>query len=416
VTLDALRSCIRRLLGQTKEFLVDKLMLAPPGDPSRQDDTAWPDFVPAIPDVEPEHARVRQGGRNAVDSIFVRERREGGALAHGFSSVLLRHRLYNSAERFDRFFRAGGGTEAGPVPREDALKTYCSHIEDFLGMLMTLIHLTSGQPARATELVSLTTRFSGQGGHRNIFYTHGTFVLAPTYNKTYLRTLKYKEIYRFLPVEVSELLFYYLWIVEPFYAFIASQLDPAFESSAFLCGDVHKAEQPPMPKHAQLEQWEETPDDDETDEEYEDAPITYSGGNSKGSRPTPPAGDGARPGTGARRPKLTADAFRVAFRRYTEEFAGVKGFGIGTYRHVIIAFTRALLPTEFASTARGALLEEQAGHSARTGWAVYGTGSTSSDWQYHSSYNDQLAMTLMQHLILDLPRGTVMKVAQTARH
>lgn len=101
--------------------------------------------------------------------------------------------------------------------KKAAVKLYVSKVEAFLERLLLLIHLTSGQPARGTELVSLRHVNTAQGHHRNIFIEDGVVGTVTTYHKGYNVTGSTKIIHRYLPREVSELLIYYLWLILPFW-------------------------------------------------------------------------------------------------------------------------------------------------------------------------------------------------------
>lgn len=74
-----------------------------------------------------------------------------------------------------------------------------------------LVHLTSGQPARGTEIISL--RHVNTIHHRNLFVEDGLVAIVTSYHKGYTCTGSTKIIHRYLPKEVGELLVYYLWLI-----------------------------------------------------------------------------------------------------------------------------------------------------------------------------------------------------------
>ena len=82
--------------------------------------------------------------------------------------------------------------------------------------LLLLVHLTLGQPARGTEILSIRFQNTVHGHHRNIFVDSGMISTVTSYHKGYSVTGSTKIIHRFLPKEVGELLVYYLWLVQPF--------------------------------------------------------------------------------------------------------------------------------------------------------------------------------------------------------
>lgn len=98
-----------------------------------------------------------------------------------------------------------------------AVVKYKKSVDSFLRRLFLLIHLTSGQPARGTELLSLRHSNTMQGHHRNIFIDHGMVSTVTSFHKGYTVTGSTKIIHRYLPKQVGELLIYYLWLVLPFW-------------------------------------------------------------------------------------------------------------------------------------------------------------------------------------------------------
>ncbi|OOO04500.1 hypothetical protein AFCA_000004 [Aspergillus flavus] len=93
---------------------------------------------------------------------------------------------------------------------------YLKQVEAFLQRLLLLIHITGGQPGRATELLSLRHSNTVHGRHRNIFIEHGLVSTVTTYHKGYSISNTTKIIHRYLPKPVSELVVYYLWLILPF--------------------------------------------------------------------------------------------------------------------------------------------------------------------------------------------------------
>lgn len=96
------------------------------------------------------------------------------------------------------------------------LTEYFNLIRQFKDKLLTLVHLTSGAPARGTELISIRFQNTENGGLRSVFIENGLLALVPTYHKGINTTGKPKVIHRYLPKEVSLLVIYYLWLVIPF--------------------------------------------------------------------------------------------------------------------------------------------------------------------------------------------------------
>jgi hypothetical protein len=100
--------------------------------------------------------------------------------------------------------------------RRDRFKRYLRQVTAFKEKLAIVIYISSGQPARAPELLSIQHRNTVNGGRRNIFVENGLMVYVTTYHKGYSISGNTKIIHQYLPKEVGLLLMYYLWLVIPF--------------------------------------------------------------------------------------------------------------------------------------------------------------------------------------------------------
>ncbi|KAK3046026.1 hypothetical protein LTR09_012463 [Extremus antarcticus] len=76
------------------------------------------------------------------------------------------------------------------------------------------MHISGGQPARGTEILSI--RNTTAGGHWNMFIEDGGVVFVTRYHKGFQMSGDVKIIHRYLPREVSELVVWYLWLALPF--------------------------------------------------------------------------------------------------------------------------------------------------------------------------------------------------------
>jgi hypothetical protein len=103
-----------------------------------------------------------------------------------------------------------------PTWKQKVCQDYLLVVDAFLERLLLLIHLTAGQPARSSEILSLRHINTVNDHHRNVFIEGGMVSIVTTYHKGYSTTGNTKIIYRYLPKEVGELLIYYLWLVQPF--------------------------------------------------------------------------------------------------------------------------------------------------------------------------------------------------------
>ncbi|KAF7139734.1 hypothetical protein CNMCM5793_007669 [Aspergillus hiratsukae] len=93
---------------------------------------------------------------------------------------------------------------------------YLTQVDQFLERLLIVCHLTSGQPARGTEILSLRHVNTWHGQHRGIFVENGLVGLVTAYHKGYHMTGSTCLIHRYLPERASKILVYYLWLVHPF--------------------------------------------------------------------------------------------------------------------------------------------------------------------------------------------------------
>ena len=86
----------------------------------------------------------------------------------------------------------------------------------FRGLLLVLMHISGGQPARGPEILSCRHRNTAAGSHRNVFIEDGQVVFVTKYHKGEQMSRDVKIIHRYLPYEVGELVVWYLWLALPF--------------------------------------------------------------------------------------------------------------------------------------------------------------------------------------------------------
>lgn len=98
-------------------------------------------------------------------------------------------------------------------------RVYEKDRQEFLDRLMILVHMTSGQPARGRELMSIRWRNTPELV-RNIQIVKGEVVFYTRYHKAITMTEKSRVISRFLPYEVGRLIVAYLSWVLPFQDFL----------------------------------------------------------------------------------------------------------------------------------------------------------------------------------------------------
>jgi hypothetical protein len=91
----------------------------------------------------------------------------------------------------ERFIKLG--TRSG-IDRNE-VERYIDRVVAFREKLLALVHMTAGQPARATEILSVRHSNTIKGGHRNIFIEDGMVVFVTRYHKGYAVSGDVKIIY-----------------------------------------------------------------------------------------------------------------------------------------------------------------------------------------------------------------------------
>ena len=106
--------------------------------------------------------------------------------------------------------------------KEDFIGIYTFHHKKAMNLLLTLIHLTSGMPARATEVCGM--KLKNFNGLRNVFFMDGNFSFYSTMNKTNTLTGSGKPIFRFLPPILRKQFSAMILLVRPFFAQLQLQV------------------------------------------------------------------------------------------------------------------------------------------------------------------------------------------------
>jgi superfamily II DNA helicase RecQ len=111
-----------------------------------------------------------------------------------------------------RFLRSGPIFAWNRVRVEE----YMAAVVRFRENLLVLMHMTGGQPARGTEILSIRHSNTIKGEHRNVFIENGLVVFVTRYHKGYAVSGDVKIIHRYLPRAVGELWVWYAWLILPF--------------------------------------------------------------------------------------------------------------------------------------------------------------------------------------------------------
>ena len=99
--------------------------------------------------------------------------------------------------------------------RTTRVREYGQRVRDFLELLLALIHMTAGQPARGEEITPIRHR-NGFLQERNIFVIDGQVMFVTRYHKSQALFGRPKVIPRFLPWRVGQLLAVFLMHVQEF--------------------------------------------------------------------------------------------------------------------------------------------------------------------------------------------------------
>jgi hypothetical protein len=156
-------------------------------------------------------ASLKDDPTNSLAGFSFLQEKRNHQILHGKERFLL-HQLRDSPELRKRFFR----DPKQAIWEKSAVQHYIKVTYMFLRRLLLLVHLTGGQPARGTELLTLRWRNSACSELRNIFIENGLVAFVTSYHKNYSMNSTTKIIFRYLPPPVGELLVYYVWLVIPF--------------------------------------------------------------------------------------------------------------------------------------------------------------------------------------------------------
>ena len=111
--------------------------------------------------------------------------------------------------------RAGQRMRAGGRWHTRRACEYLRRVDQFRKLLLFCVHVTGGQPARGSEILSLRFK-NGCLQDRNVFVVDGVVMTVTRYNKTQSQWDAPKVVPRFQPWRVGQLLALYLIYVQPF--------------------------------------------------------------------------------------------------------------------------------------------------------------------------------------------------------
>ena len=328
-TLDNFRGFVMTLLQKDQSQVAELFMI--------QEGESFSSIVPqvrlcAIKDV-PSESRAGYSFIDHPDNFHL----SGG-------STWMIDRITGNQDLFKRFLHETND-EVSWHPR--SVNEYLCSISSFLETLWVLVHITSGQPARAPELLGARYCNTLQGEHRNLFIEGGLLSIVTTYHKSYGMLGTTKIIHRFLPKEVSEIMVQYIWLILPFKQFLESNKSP---------------------------------------QGWIPSPMIWSECKTSG------------------RSKKKWDGARVsgALARESEEILKSK-LGIQIYRHVAIAMSRKHIRTHHFTpiqTEEDSTWDEQCGHGSDMGGRIYARELRDAPGVVESKRETFRRISLLWHLFL----------------
>ena len=210
-----LRWTVYDLLQDTKAQLA-QILLTSPDFVARFDGDLDPLLSSADVPLLPRLTDLKDDPKDTSSAYcFTKHPLNRTALAAGARRYLLQ-RVYHERPLMARFFD-GKGQDVRNI-KLTAVHRYLHAVDTFLHHLLVLFHVTGGQPARATELLTVRWRNSDRNALRNIFIEDGLVVFVTQWHKGRSASGAELWISRYLPAEVGRIVVYYLWLVMPFLA------------------------------------------------------------------------------------------------------------------------------------------------------------------------------------------------------
>lgn len=375
-SMNDIRTTVHGLLSTVRQRLVGELLLLPVVE--RVKSAEWrPDGLPRfqLQQVADNHSILDEGWSFLVDI------RNEWAVD---GKIWMGNRLVDDPDVKSRFTHVDEGIaiESPAIQwNDDAVVEYLQAITRFKEELIVLVHMSAGAPARSTELTSIQ-RENGKDARsqRGVFIDNGLVAFVTTYHKGFSASQSMKNVHRFVPREVSEIVVYYLWLIEPFERIIQAGANRQQLFSPWLWE--------PAPE----EDWPD-PDEDDLDEGYEsDAePVTTPDQvDNEGDE----GDDGVVEDQTEREPRncdgfWTTDRVRRVMRRETQKRIRV-AIGISDWRQVYPAIHREVAADKeirsaidqiydtrekvepVANDPMAVIRAKQSGHSFETEEDIYG--------------------------------------------
>ncbi len=106
-------------------------------------------------------------------------------------------------------------TDGSIVWNSESVQNYLKAGEEFHEYLLTLLHVSSGQPLRAEEAKSLMLSRTGNSINRSVYWINGQVCLLQRYHKGSSKSGKAKYIARFVASQHTRLCLLYLVLIRP---------------------------------------------------------------------------------------------------------------------------------------------------------------------------------------------------------
>jgi hypothetical protein len=308
--------------------------------------------------------------------------------------------------------------------RERRITEFERKLVQFQELLLFCCHFTGGQPSRAPEILSVRHRNTSNGGIRNIGVEHGLMFYAPRTHKNYMQTSNMKIVHHWLPTEVGELMLYYLWLVLPFWEKVQISVDPDFRGSPFVWGrpafevkrekeEVEEAKQP-VRSEARQPILSEAKQPVRSEEEQpiwseEEQPIRSEEEQPVWSEEIETIDNQVYKSAGIWKKEWTSARLRGIIQRECKKGMNVR-MNINAWRNMVEAISQRFLrhPFEFDSDEEwkdegDEIWEEQFGHSAPMGEAMYGRLMTEAPGERGSRRMKFRAISQEWHRFLKFP-------------
>lgn len=104
-----------------------------------------------------------------------------------------------------------------------AVRRYLRQVDRFLELLLCSVHITSGQPGRGSEILSMRHR-NGMLQDRNVYVVDGQVMTVVRYHKSQSQWDKPRVVPRFLPPELGLVMMVYLAYIQPFKEYLTLQV------------------------------------------------------------------------------------------------------------------------------------------------------------------------------------------------